>query len=539
MKRSATLLMAMAALSLTASAQSAIDAYTLSRSDLRGTARFMSMGGAFTALGGDISTLTQNPGGLGIYRSSEINATLDLNFQSSKTATPSADIKNTQTKVACNEFGYVGSFYTGNEVMPYLNVGFSYGRAASFDRAYKASFGQLQGSLSNYIAAMTSMQPSGASGYSPEDLTDAYTDYNPYTDSKAPWLSILGYNAFMINPVTGNANYSGLWQNGTSGSGAVDVVEKGYIDEYNIDLGGNLYNTVYWGLGVGITDLSYTSSKYYEEDFNNAAIAKGPDVDGTTTGNGGFGLDNYKHMWGNGFNFKIGLIVKPINELRIGLAVHTPTYYNLSIQNWAGVDYGYSTVGSGETQTNRSFYETVDWKLRTPWRLMAGVAGVIGSKGIVSLDYEYRPNQSINMRDYNGYEMTALNGDIKSYYKATNIIRLGLEYRISPMFSARAGYVYESQPVTTEFSHNELPVYTSGYYDYGTDPSYTVDKTRQYFTLGLGVRGKSCYFDVAYVGMKNDSEFHAYTPNSITAAAPSASIKNFDNHLVMTLGFRF
>ena len=49
-------------------AQSTVDAYTLSQSDLRGTARFMSMGGAFTALGGDLSTLNQNPAGVGISR---------------------------------------------------------------------------------------------------------------------------------------------------------------------------------------------------------------------------------------------------------------------------------------------------------------------------------------------------------------------------------------------------------------------------------------------------------------------------------------
>ena len=47
-------------------AQTAIDAYSISQNDLRGSARFMSMGGAFTALGGDISTLNQNPGGIGV-----------------------------------------------------------------------------------------------------------------------------------------------------------------------------------------------------------------------------------------------------------------------------------------------------------------------------------------------------------------------------------------------------------------------------------------------------------------------------------------
>ena len=67
----------LAILPLTLSAQSPVDAYNLSQTELRGTARFMSMGGAFTALGGDLSTLNQNPAGIGIYRSSEVGLTLD------------------------------------------------------------------------------------------------------------------------------------------------------------------------------------------------------------------------------------------------------------------------------------------------------------------------------------------------------------------------------------------------------------------------------------------------------------------------------
>ncbi len=69
----------------TVSAQSAIDAYSLSQGDLRGTARFMSMAGAFGALGGDLSTLNQNPAGIGVYRSSEIGVTVDFDMQSMKT----------------------------------------------------------------------------------------------------------------------------------------------------------------------------------------------------------------------------------------------------------------------------------------------------------------------------------------------------------------------------------------------------------------------------------------------------------------------
>ena len=52
--------------------QSAIDAFRFAAPDMKGTARFMSMGGAFGALGGDLTTLSQNPAGIGVYRSHEL-----------------------------------------------------------------------------------------------------------------------------------------------------------------------------------------------------------------------------------------------------------------------------------------------------------------------------------------------------------------------------------------------------------------------------------------------------------------------------------
>lgn len=52
-------------------AQSIYDATKIASKDLNGTARFVGMGGAMSALGGDISTMGTNPAGIGIYRSND------------------------------------------------------------------------------------------------------------------------------------------------------------------------------------------------------------------------------------------------------------------------------------------------------------------------------------------------------------------------------------------------------------------------------------------------------------------------------------
>ena len=48
---------------------------TVVAEDLNGTARYVGMGGAMEALGADISTIATNPAGIGLFRSSSVNAT--------------------------------------------------------------------------------------------------------------------------------------------------------------------------------------------------------------------------------------------------------------------------------------------------------------------------------------------------------------------------------------------------------------------------------------------------------------------------------
>jgi len=74
------------ALSLTSlMAQTAVDALRYSRIIPGGTARFVSMGGSFGALGGDFSMLSTNPGGIGLYKSSEFTLTPSVFAGSTRT----------------------------------------------------------------------------------------------------------------------------------------------------------------------------------------------------------------------------------------------------------------------------------------------------------------------------------------------------------------------------------------------------------------------------------------------------------------------
>lgn len=555
--------------------QGAIDAFRLSQPDMKGTARFMGMAGAFGALGGDLSTLSQNPAGIGVYRSNELGFTLDLDCQSSSAEAQGYKSDMSQTKFLLNNIGAVLTMRLPNSTFQNLNFGFTYNKGASFNRIYGGSIPKLSNSLSNYIAGVAN-----GNGLTENDVaaTDTYDPYNP-TDGGyiSPWITILGYNGYLITPSgTGdNTNWYGQWGNGTSGSGNFQVQEKGSIDEYNIAFGGNISNVVYWGMNFDIVNMNYTLQSLWGENLADAYV---PDQNNEIVrGPANWGLGNYYNVHGSGFKYSLGVILKPIQELRIGVAFHTPTWYNLTENYAATLDYKYGSE-TGSTSTNGGYMAYNDMCFRTPWKVMASVAGVIGNNFILSMDYEWTAYNKMkfsapgsygvsNDWDYgwgggwddwyanNPSSTPALptrsyasayndpyyesNYDINSYYQSINTLRIGAEYRVTPSFSLRAGYGYSSSPVKQRARDNQEEIYTQG-----TLPNYRFDNHTNYITCGMGYRYKQFYVDMAYVYKNISSEYHAYTPDINTdynqaIPSPQAKLSLNNSQIILSAGFRF
>ena len=543
---------------LTIWAQGAFDAYQISQPDLKGTARFMSMGGAFGALGGDLSTLSQNPAGIGVYRRSEIGFTLDLDCQSA--TAESQGYKNTmnQTKFLLNNIGGVATMRLNSSACPNINFGFSFNKAASFNRRYAGGIPSLANSMTNYTAGVAN-----AEGATVADLTftNSYNPYNP-TDGgyAASWMSILGYNSYLITPQgdKDNPTWVGQMGNGTTGSGTFDMWEKGHIDEYNISLGGRRTVKVYWGMDFDIIDLNYTLESHWGESLKNAY------VNGRTGVASDWSLYNYYRVNGTGFNYKIGLIVKPIQQLRLGFAVHTPTWYNLDETYYGSVDYNYAPNPNTEgsySETNDGYDAVNSYNFRSPWKFIVSAAGIIGDSFIISADYEWTSYSTMKYSVDNGYndyyyddpwdwewkpaKVAALdandpygytNMDIQNYFTKTSTLRIGAEYRVTPQFSVRAGYSYVSSPVKNEVADNQETIYTVG-----TRPQYSVDRSTQYITCGLGYKYQKFYIDAAYVYKHRTSDFHAFTPDPSTPSIPSPEARISDNNsqIVLSMGFKF
>lgn len=561
------------------SAQSAFDAFNLSQTQLRGTARFMSMAGAFGALGGDISSLNQNPAGLGVYTGSEVAATLEVDMQRTGFSSQGTSFLSKQTDVNCNNFGYVGSAYTGSDLMPFFNWGVSYNRLQSFERSYRGAIPTLSTSMSNYIASTANVFDSRHQSVYPLSDLLGNGKYDPFT-TDLPHLTVLGANTGLIYP-SSDGGYLGLWGDDTYGDAQTWTRQNGYVDQYDINFGGNFADIVYWGLGFGIQDIRFVNETYYDESLADAYIPTADYLQDLALhrvpqnyagefnyGTADWNLQNYQQVTGSGFNMKFGVIVKPVNELRIGLAVHTPTWYKLTygVNSWVGYNYyaidnegDYSLSGNESTNDFATpFYSEYSSRIRTPWKLIGSVAGVIGQRFIISADYEYDayPDMNVSIPDDgtmqsimdNDLLEKATSRDIEHYYKATSTLRLGAEFRINRNWSARLGYSFKSAPSTKEAR--------SGYdflFNSGTQTVTELQDVTRHYTAGIGYRYKAFYLDAAFVHQTRDSQWQAFTacspdlaqaPDSYAvpanAAMPArAKISDTRNQLVFTMGFKF
>ena len=84
-------------------AQETYENVKIAQEDLNGTARYVGMGGAMEALGAEISTISTNPAGIGLFRKSNINVSFGLVSQ----ANVSNAVGGNKTNASFDQVGFV------------------------------------------------------------------------------------------------------------------------------------------------------------------------------------------------------------------------------------------------------------------------------------------------------------------------------------------------------------------------------------------------------------------------------------------------
>lgn len=468
--------------SLPVLAQNESDALRFSQTYSGGTARSMGLSGAFGALGGDASSLGINPGGIGVYRASEFTITTGVNYDAVNSGYLGNSYEDYKYKLNLSNLAYVYTYNTKkNTGWVSASFGIGYNRLADFNRNISIIGRNATGSLlDEFVNNFNNGLPNDDHFYY-EDLA---------------WATDVILKDNNTGQFGSDYTYEGYGQTIEK-----NIVTKGGIGEFDFSFGANYGHMVYLGATIGVQRVAYEEVNDHSEfdDKKTLEYLKS------------FSFREHFNAYGTGINFKIGTIIKPIDFLRIGLAVHTPTFYSINSEFYTSMNSSFDQGTPAEMDTTTTLAVS-DFTLNTPFKAIGSLAFVFDKYGLFSLDYEFVDYTKARFRSDES-NFNNQNTNIRTFYRTTANIRAGLEGRLGP-FSARVGYGYYGSP------YKDNPDYLNYDYSYHS------------YSAGLGVRGKSVFFDLAYVLNKSNEE-HRLFLNDI------ATLDIQQSKIMATLGFRF
>lgn len=533
----------------------ATDMAALSQTHTFGTARAMGMGGAFVSLGADLTAMSVNPAGLGMYRRSEVAFTPYLSITRAETDATEPWQKNGKTRFSFANLG--GAFnlvQNAQGALTSLTFGVAMNRMADFNSRWSFSSesrydasqpGRLMPTMADIFAqqlATFSVRPSKAADDGGPNGPIFLDEWNPNV-----WPAILGYDAYMVN--NDGTVQTPYWSPARIGANAsvlhsMDVVNTGSINEFDISMGANLNNIVYIGATLGIQSVHRKSETIYQEEYG---YFDGPPAfsDGTLLSEELLRSTLWQRtvINGSGVNFKIGAIVRPVAGLRLGLAFHTPTWYSLDRTYRAGIEANIEEIATGFRSTvgNESPESAAEgdnnWAFISPARLLFGASYTFGTIAIVSVDYQRDWYNGMRVRrqpNFTGFSNNFYNEEFRNNFRGTNTVRGGIEVRPLPTFALRAGGGYTDSMLADK--------------DFYVDDPYACQPTTVgswYLSAGAGMNlSRTATLDIAYQ-YKTDrlSHYQLFFSRSEGGDFKTYSGR-YDTHLThhfvtMTLAFRF
>jgi len=445
-------------------AQQVSDALRYAQDDLTGSARFRAMGGAFGALGGDLSALNVNPAGSAIFMNNFASVTLS-NFNQKNNSTyfgtqTSAD----NSSFDMNQLGAVWVFnnYNTDSKWGKFTLAVNYDNANNFDNSVYSQGNNPTNSISNYFSSYANGTPESVLNNNP---------FGALTFNQQQ--AFLGYNGYLINPAAGNQYVSGVNPNGNYYQ-ENSIESRGYNGKLSFNLATEYDKRFYFGVNLNshFTDLTMVSSFY--EDYLDSPGSN------AATGVQSSRFTNELYTYGNGFSFQLGAIAKVTDAFRVGLSYESPTWYNLNDELLQTLSVNCPDCGTN----NGNFFADTDtrilyptYRLQTPSKYTGSLAYIFGTSGLISLDYTMRDYSGTTFRPEN--EFVQSNTALASTLDISNEIRVGAEYRIK-RWSLRGGYRFEESPFKDNSTIGNLNSISTGFgYNFGNiklDMAYTYAK---------------------------------------------------------------
>lgn len=466
-------------------AQNEVDALRYSRLNVLGSARYFGAGGAFGSLGADLTTLSVNPAGLGLYRRSDTGLSLYFGSASNEAIQNNTLRENSQSLFGIANAGAIASYPIGTS-MERFNMGVSFNRMADFNERIDIE-GNFNGTMSEVFALQANGIPSG-------DLSSAF-----------PFGAGLAWETYLIDPIANTENQYFAVASGEAIRHENYITRTGGMNETALSLAGNIENRLYFGFTLGIPSIRFEEVNSYSE----TVIDEASDLES-------WSMVNRLETSGSGINLKAGVIFRPVEYIRLGAAIHSPTWMSLSDDFTTSME---TRFRNGDEFFWDSPLGQYNYRLRTPARYLLSANVLVGKKGFLSADYELVDYSTSKLKEAriggDGYDFDIENGTITEAYRAASNFRLGAEVRPQDWLTLRGGIRYELSAYTTEASPDATP--------------------RKTYSAGVGLRFRGFYLDLAG-GLQSDNEdYFQYDPQ----LAPVARIDKTTVFTTVSVGLRY
>lgn len=432
-------------------AQNINDVLRYSVEDLNGTARFQAMGGAFGALGGDLSALNVNPAGSAVFNHGQFTVT-GTNYNRNNDAFYGNSFTPTElNSIEFNQVGGVFVFKSSNSPWKKVSMAINYDMVQNYDNEFRAIGNSTQG-IDNYFLEYADGVPFGPLQVQPNEfIEDAYLDIGSslgFADQQA----FLGYQVGIISPTTTDADNTSYVSNADYTSVGQDYLQStnGYNSKFTVNFAGQYEENLYVGASLNFHTVLYERLILFDEN--------GYDADSSIQS---MSFDSFLYTEGDGFSFSLGAIAKVSDGLRIGASYQSPTWYRFTD------DFSQRINSNSPVSNELSFIDFnivnlyPEYKIKTPAKFTGSAALVFGKQGLLSFDYGYQDFTQAELRPTSDPKFSSQNNYISQVLKPVNSYRFGGEYRIENI-SLRGGYRIEESPYENTSIIGDLEGYSAG-----------------------------------------------------------------------------
>lgn len=440
--------------------QNLTDALRYSQGETEGTARFKSMSGAFGALGGDISAVSVNPAGSAIFNLSHGSITVATQNISNDAFYGSNTQRIRDNSFDMNQIGAAFVFNNRDTESTWNKFVISvfYEQLQNYDNHFFAA-GTTQNSIGSYFTDFANgLRLDEITALEGESISEAYGGIGSSFGSGFQ-QAFLGYESYILAPADeendGNTLYTSNIASGDFNQ-EYSYASTGYNGKFSANLGFQYDKNIYFGINLNSHFLNFERSTYlYEENTNLGSTINQVDFENTLL------------TTGEGFSLQLGSIVKVNDFIRLGLTYDSPTWLRLREETTQYL-YTFDDAASRGTEVDPAVINVFpEYNLQTPAKITGSAAFIIGTAGLISIDYSRKDYGATKFRSNSGVDFTQQNSVISNTLKAASTVRIGGELRHKKI-SYRGGYKMEQSPYKDTAAYGDLKGFSLGMgYDFG------------------------------------------------------------------------